>query len=73
MSTEYIRDIDQKIIGSIDTKSNGDRTARMFPSQKIIGFYFKDQNVTTNLIYTRLTFGDSLVSLIMAEHAKGSK
>lgn len=65
---EYIKTFDKKIIGIIKYKSNGDKVAMTFPGRKILGFYLKDRDSTTDLSYRVLTKGDTLIGLIY-QHA----
>lgn len=62
---EYIRDYNtKKILGIIRTEPNGDQTAIDFTTRKILGYYRKQFDHTTNFIGVVLTKGNSVVSLI---------
>ena len=67
MKEEYIRDFNKVIIGIIQTDSNGEKTARLFNSRKIVGFYSPKDNRTRNFMLQIVSEGDTLVSLIYKE------
>ena len=37
MTTEYIKDFSQKILGILETDANGNQTVRNFPGRQILG------------------------------------
>lgn len=69
MEKEYIREFSGKILGYIQTRPNGDKTAHLF-SGKIVGKYNKAMNWTTTFEGRVLAKGDILTSLIYAEARK---
>ena len=67
---EYIRDLNSRfIIGIIRTLPNGDIEARDFSSRRILGYYRKARNVTTDFYGRMLTQGNAVVGLIYNNHA----
>ena len=68
MALEYIRNFSGQILGTIETKPNGDQVARAFPSQKILGFYRKQYDHTTDFSYRILARGNVLSGLIYNNH-----
>lgn len=68
---EYIRDFDTKqIIGIVRTLKNGDEEAREFSSRRILGYYKKNLNVTTDFYGRRIAVGNCVVSFIYKEFEK---
>lgn len=63
-SEEYIRAFDGQIIGVIRTEANGDKTAFDFPGKRIVGYYKKRYNYTTNFFGVVVAKGDTVVNLI---------
>lgn len=61
---EYIKDFSGRILGIIKTESNGDRTAIDFPSRRILGYYKKRYDHTTDFIGRVVSRGDTVVSFI---------
>lgn len=57
MAKETIRDFNGRIIGTIETHANGDKTVRNF-NNVILGYYKKDKNVTTDFNRRILAKGD---------------
>jgi len=70
MQTEYIRTADGTILGSIEHDSNGDKTARDFPSMKILGYYRSYINRTVDFYGGNFSQGDTVVALIYLEKVK---
>lgn len=66
---ETIKDWNGWILGYVETKPNGDKVARDF-YKKILGYYRKSLDVTTDFFGRRLTKGDSCSSLVYAEAVK---
>ena len=64
MQEQYIKRADGFILGIIETKENGVQIARMFDSRLIVGFYYKNRNVTTDFSGKIISQGNSVVSLI---------
>ena len=60
---EQIRDFYGKIIGSIETQSNGDRIVRDFYG-KILGYYRSSRNVTTDFYGKIIAQGDATGMLL---------
>lgn len=54
---ETIRDVAGRVIGTIETQSNGDKIVRSF-SGAILGYYRKSTNVTTDSSYKVIARGD---------------
>lgn len=63
MSKEFIRDFNNQIIGTIETKPNGDQVLRNF-SQQIIGYYFKSENRTRTFNRQIISQGNTLLGLL---------
>ena len=64
MTEEYIREFpSQRIIGIIQTQSNGDQIAVDFITRKILGYYRKSLNKTTDFYGRILNDGNSLTAL----------
>lgn len=61
---DYIKEFNGQIIGVIRTEPNGDKIAFEFPSRKILGFYKKNMDITTDLLGRPVSRGDTVVSLI---------
>ena len=47
---EYIKDFNGVIIGIVETKDNGDQLVREFSTRRILGYYIKDRNHTTDFM-----------------------
>ena len=63
MSKEYVRDFQGKILGSYETKSNGDITVRDFQG-RILGRYDKMCNVTRDFQGRVISKGNAIGMLI---------
>lgn len=63
---EPIKDFYGKILGYIDTQSNGDKVVTDFYG-KILGYYRKNQNLTTDFYGRIIGRGDVASSLIYRE------
>lgn len=61
MTEEYIRDFSKRIIGIIRTDSNGDQIAIDFATRKILGYYRKNLDHTTDF-YGRILYKGNMVS-----------
>ncbi|MBQ8840544.1 MAG: phage gp6-like head-tail connector protein [Clostridia bacterium] len=66
MAEETIKDWTGRIIGYIETKPNGDKVVRAF-SRRILGYYYKNRNVTTDFYGRVLAQGDCCGMLIGRE------
>ena len=64
MTEEYIRDVGGRFLGIIETQPNGDKTARMWQSRLIVGYYRKKSNTTTDFYGRIFSYGDTLAVLI---------
>lgn len=64
MTEEYIREFSGKILGIVQTDSNGDQTAIDFSSRKILGYYRAKQDYTTDFYGRIIAKGNCVVSLI---------
>lgn len=60
---EPIQDYTRRTLGYIETKPNGDKVATDFAG-RILGYYKKAQNATTDYCGRILYYGDMLASLI---------
>lgn len=69
MAKETIKDFSNIIIGYVDTDSKGNKTATDFYG-RIVGYYDKQANVTTDFYRIIRYRGDAVVSLIYEEDAK---
>lgn len=68
---EYIRDFQtRKIIGILRTLKNGDVEAREFDSRKILGYYRKDVDTTTDFYGRMIAKGNCVVGFIYDAHNK---
>lgn len=64
MSKEFIRDFNNQIIGSIETKPNGDIWLRNF-SQVVLGIYEKSTDTTRDFNTRRIiSRGNTLLGLL---------
>lgn len=63
VTREYIKNRSGKILGFIDTDSEGNRTART-KEGRVLGYYKKKRNVTTNVGGKILSYGDTVSSMI---------
>ena len=60
--TEYLREVfSGKIIGILEHESNGDITARDYPSQVILGYYRKSKDMTISFSGKMLIRGNAVV------------
>lgn len=66
----YIREYNGKIIGIIETESNGDQVARSFPTRNILGYYRKNEDHTTDFVGRILNHGNTIVELIYQDNAQ---
>ena len=73
MKTEYIKSVTNLILGTIETNSNGDQIARIWPSRRIVGYYRAKRDITTDLLGRIISKGNSVVSLIYKEINEGKK
>ena len=64
MTTEYIKDFSQKILGILETDANGNQTVRNFPGRQILGYYKKDRDVTTDFSGRIISRGNTVIALI---------
>lgn len=65
MQEEQIRQFNGQIIGTIETDSSGNKTARDFPSRLILGYYVKDRDQTIEFPSRKIVaLGDATVNLI---------
>lgn len=63
-NTEFLREYESKrIVGILETETNGDQTLREYPSRRILGYYRAKQNVTTDLYGRKISDGNTLSSL----------
>ena len=69
MTKETIRDFNNRIIGYLETDSNGNKTARDFYN-RILGYYDAEQKVTIDFYRRIVARGDAVVGLIYAEAQK---
>ena len=68
---EYIRDFQTlKIIGILRTLKNGDIEAREFNSRKILGYYRKGRNTTTDFYGHMIAKGNCVAGFIYDAHNK---
>lgn len=62
--TERICEFSGMCIGTIETESNGDKTVRDF-SGRILGYYKRSSNVTTNFSGQIIWRGDMAAALLV--------
>ena len=67
---EYIKTLNGTILGSVKTMSNGDKEVRDFQAGKILGYYRKGLNRTTDLYGNVLSTGDTAVAFIFLERSR---
>lgn len=68
---EYIRDFkSRKIIGILRTLRNGDIEAREFSSRRILGYYRKNIDMTTDFYGRMIAKGNCVVSFIYDAHSR---
>ena len=72
MNKTYVRDVYGFIIGYTEQDSNGDTVAHN-KYGKILGFYRKNRNVTTNFYGQIIGYGDLTSGLIWQEHNSEKK
>jgi uncharacterized FlaG/YvyC family protein len=61
---DYVKRYNGVIIAVIETAPNGDKVVRDFPSQSILGYYRKANNITTDFHGHLLYLGDHADMLI---------
>lgn len=64
MSRETIKSYSGSILGYLDTEGNGDVVAKSFDG-RILGYYRKSNNVTTDFSGRYLFYGNCAVALII--------
>lgn len=64
MTEQIIREFSGKIIGFIETDSDGNKVGRTFPSRKIVGRYDAKNDCTRDFSCRIVAKGDCVVSLI---------
>jgi hypothetical protein len=65
MTEDYIRAFNSRlIIGIIRTLDNGDKEAIDFDTRKILGWYRKSRDVTTDFLGRMIAKGDCVTALI---------
>ena len=64
MGTEYIKNFNNVIIGIVETDAKGNQIIRNFPGRQILGYYKKDQDITTDFYGRILSRGNTTISLI---------
>ena len=65
MTRETIRHFGSgMVLGYIDTESNGDATCREF-SGRILGYYFKSQDQTTDFYRRPVAWGNCLAAFLI--------
>lgn len=64
MAIEYIKTMDNIILGTVETAPNGDQTAKDFPSHCILGYYRAAQDKTFDFFGRIVARGNALASLI---------
>lgn len=68
---EYIRDFQtRKIIGILRTLKNGDIEAREFSSRRILGYYRRHVDTTTDFYGRMIAKGNCVVGFIYDAHNK---
>lgn len=69
---EYIREFSGKILGIIKTEDNGDQVAIDFPSRKVLGYYRKKYDHTTDFYGRIVARGNSVVQFIYKYKQEGN-
>lgn len=70
----YIRDFQsRKIIGILRTLKNGDIEAREFASRRVLGYYRKKVDTTTDFYGRMIAKGNCVVGFIYDAHNKKKK
>lgn len=68
---EYIRDFQtRKIIGILRTLKNGDVEAREFSSRRVLGYYRKAVNITTDFYGHMVATGNCVAGFIYDAYNK---
>jgi hypothetical protein len=71
---EYIRDFQsRKIIGMLRTLRNGDIEAREFNSRRILGYYRKDVDTTTDFYGRMVAKGNCVAGFIYDAYNKSKR
>lgn len=68
MKVEYVRDPYNRLIGMVEYWDNGDWMIKEFPSQKILGFYRKSIDMTTDFYGRWLSKGNTAMSLLYTQN-----
>ena len=66
---QEIRDFNNRILGKIENMSNGDKTVRDFYG-RILGYYRKSQDITTDFYGRIVARGDASSGLIYSNTNK---
>lgn len=69
MNKEPIKNFFGQTIGYVETDNNGNQILRDFYN-KILGYYYKDRNVTTDFYKRIIAKGNALTSLLAEEFNK---
>ena len=64
---EFIKTLTGQIVGIIRYFDNGDQAAIGYPSMRILGYYRKNLDATTNLTGKILSRGNSVAALLYTE------
>lgn len=67
MEKTYIKKFSGLIVGIVETDSNGDKTVKDFSSGKILGYYKKSRDVTTDFYGKILAYGD-ITGIFFKDH-----
>lgn len=63
MAEEILKDFQNRIVGYIETKPNGDKIGKDF-QRRIVGYYEKSSNTTKDFQRRIVARGDALASLV---------
>lgn len=69
MQRDYIKDFYGRVIGTIETYSNGDKRIKDFYG-RLKGSYLKKQNITKDFYGRYVGNGDQLMSLLNKDYTK---
>ena len=67
MNSEMIRDVKGRVIGWLDTLHNGDIMVKDYAG-RVLGYYRKAQDMTTEYAGRFLNYGNTCVSLIYRQN-----
>ncbi len=67
---EYIKTFSGTILGSVKTLPNGDKEVRNYPEQRILSYYRKSLNRTTDFYGSVFSTGDTAVAFLFLDKSR---